>query len=61
MHGKMDENKGWQDMGKGMCADNGLRSHVWKEERQMGRYELHAWRSEAMSIDNKLHLCLKGR
>lgn len=49
-------------MGRGMSADNGLRSNVWKEDyqRQGGRAGCVCWR-EAMSIGNGLHLMPGGR
>lgn len=49
-------------MGRGMSADNGLRSNVWKEERQRrGGMAGYARWSGAMSIDNGLHLMSGGR
>lgn len=56
------ERKGWKDMGRGMSADNGLRSNVWKEERrrQADRHG-YACRSGGMSVDNGLHLMSGGR
>lgn len=49
-------------MERGMSADNGLGSNVWKDERQrrpaMNGY---ACRSGAMSTDNGLHLMSGGK
>lgn len=49
-------------MDRGMSADNGLRSNVWKEERwRQGGWDGYACRNGAMSIDNGLHLMSGGR
>lgn len=49
-------------MSRGMSADNGLRSNVWKEERhRQGGMGGYACRSGAMSIHNGLHLMSGGR